>query len=137
MPKKLSQIFAYLGIYLGCDLHVTLEYFPNSTSDDYIRNILRTAPLGKKVTIHAIRKGSWQDKNFGYMVELPDEIKPLFKNKLHNIPHITVETRGDAKPVDTWKAFTGDGKSQNCDKYFEGEITMFRRNGSHFSTYKG
>lgn len=142
MAKKLAKTFAYLGIFFGYDenmrpIHLTLEYFPNSTPNEYITEILRTAPLGKKVTVKLTREGQWASKNFGYLAELPEDVKPFFKNKIHNIPHITMEIRNGGAPVDTWKAFTGEDSSRPCCKYWTGEITMFYRAGGHFSTSFG
>ncbi len=137
MAKKLAKLYAYLGVFLGYDedmnpIHVTLEYFPNSTSDEYIKEVLRTAPIGKNVTIKAIKKGSWNGENFGYLVELPEELKPYFKNRIHNLPHITTKIQHGGKAVNTWKAFTGEGKSAPCCEIFEGTVTMFYRSGAHF-----
>ena len=136
MTKKLSKVFGYLGIAIvDTDWHVTLNYFSNSTSDDYIKDILHNAPIGKVVTIKAIREGSYNGQNFGYLVELPDEIKPYFQCKIHNLPHITTEVRKEGEPVNTWKCFTGAGKSSPCCINFSGVVTMYYRSGARFNNF--
>ena len=111
MSNKVTPIL-YSGIAVtinGKELHCTLDYLANK-SVEYIANSLASLPIGETVTIKLIGKGSYNNTNWGYRVQLPESLAKLFKL---NIPHVTTFCKRGARAVDTWKAFTDEGHPES------------------------
>lgn len=130
--QNLSSQISFLGLcVLGTSWHITLEYFPRDATDEHILEVIRSAPIGKAYQIKATRFGEWEDRNKGYRVELPKELETLFKG---HIPHITTYVKSGCQAVDTWKAFTGLGKSKKVNNTFTCVLTYYYRDGSYNRT---
>lgn len=74
------------------DPHITFAFRPKSDK------LFPVELVGKEVDIKVIGVGN-DGKNHGYMVELPPDLEKYYKGA--PVPHITLSTSNDGKPVDT------------------------------------
>lgn len=69
--------------------HITFQFKPTEVPSDI---------MFETFTVKIVGYGN-NGKNEGFLVELPDELKPYYKGQ--DKVHITLSTQGDGKPVDT------------------------------------
>ncbi len=80
------------------DQHITFKFKPNEEDEILL--------LGGEYTVNVVGYAS-DGENEGVLVEIPEELKRLYKNPAP--PHITISVSETGKPVDTGKLnFTRD-----------------------------
>lgn len=96
------------------NMHCTFSFRPDAETVSAFEKI-----EGEPAKLVVIGKG-YNNENSGFLVELPEEIKALYKNTA--VPHITVYVGENGKPVNTGKL-----NFKPCEQFeVEGVFGLFR-----------
>nr|DAI82469.1 MAG TPA: hypothetical protein [Caudoviricetes sp.] len=144
MSKNKTK-FKYTGIkLLNCtnqnrltkifnDKHITLEFFDKTKTTEEVINTINNLPLGKLVCIKVTEYGRYKNENTAAnVIFVTREIDKLFTGK---IPHITLNVKHNGKAVNSYKCFTGAGRTKPLVKtlYLWGEIGYFDYNNNFYT----
>lgn len=128
--EKIVRRIAYIAIQPTPfqDKHITLSYFGKKSLSEKLAILEYYYPiLYNSISAHFSKVGFYQDKNFGYFVEL----NPDFQEKYFQgiVPHMTILVQNGGRAVDTWKCFSEFGQSTDIIKIpFGGIVYPYKYN---------